>query len=46
MSAPFDPVASKLAEEEGFSVVVLNGSDIGNLEQYFLGGNFVGTTIQ
>ncbi|MGB2791461.1 MAG: UMP kinase [Candidatus Moraniibacteriota bacterium] len=45
MSAPFDPVASKLAEEEGFSVVVMNGSDIDNLERYFLGEDFVGTMI-
>ena len=46
MNAPFDPVASKLAEEEGFAVVVMNGSDIDNLERYFLGKDFVGTTIR
>ncbi len=46
MNVPFDPVASKLAEEENFTVVVMNGADTENLERYFLGKDFVGTTIQ
>lgn len=46
MSSPFDPVASKLAESEGMSVVVMDGSDIGNLERYFSGDKFIGTTIR
>lgn len=45
MNAPFDPVASKLAEEEGLTVVVMDGADTENLERYFLGEDFVGTTI-
>lgn len=46
MSAPFDPVASKLAEESGITVVVLDGSDTDNLSSYFSGGDFVGTVIR
>lgn len=46
MSTPFDPIASKLAEEKGFSVTVLNGEDIENLDHFFSRENFVGTTIR
>lgn len=46
MSAPFDPIASKLAEEKGLSVTVLNGEDIKNLDNFFSHQKFVGTTIQ
>ena len=46
MNAPFDPVASKRAEELGLKVVVLNGEDFGNLERYFSGETFTGTTIE
>ena len=45
MNTPFDPIASKLAEEQGNSVVVMNGADTENLNRYFSGKDFVGTTI-
>ena len=46
MNAPFDPIASKKAEELGVKVVVMNGKDFDNLEKYFKGEEFVGTTIE
>lgn len=45
LHAPFDPIAAKKAEELGTRVVVLNGNDFENLENYFQGKKFVGTTI-
>lgn len=46
MNAPFDPVAAKKAEELGIKVVIVNGNDFENLEKYFKGETFVGTTIE
>ena len=46
MHAPFDPVASKNAQELGVKVVVLKGDDFENLENYFNGKKFVGTVIE
>jgi len=45
-NAPFDPVASKKAQELGVTVVVLKGNDFENLENYFSGKKFVGTVIK
>lgn len=46
MNAPFDPIASKLAQELGVKVKILNGHNFENLEKAFDGKSFVGTTIQ
>ncbi|HUQ84721.1 MAG TPA: UMP kinase [Candidatus Limnocylindrales bacterium] len=46
MNAPFDPIAAKKAEELGVKVVILSGQDFGNIEKYFKGEDFVGTTIE
>jgi uridylate kinase len=46
MNAPFDPIASKKAQELGLKVVILKGSNFENLEKYFAGHDFVGTTIE
>lgn len=46
MNAPFDPIASKKAQELGVRVVVLNGQDFDNVEKAIDGKDFVGTTIQ
>lgn len=46
MNAPFDPVASQKAEQLGVKVTVLSGDDFANLEKYFNGEPFVGTTIE
>lgn len=45
MNAPFDPIASKKAQELGIKVIVMQGNDFENLEKYFQGGKFVGTVI-
>jgi len=46
MSAPFDPIASKLAQEAGMEVAILNGDNIANLEAYFDNKTFKGTVIK
>lgn len=46
MNAPFDPIAAQKAEELGIKVVILNGNNFENLEKYFRGEKFVGTTIE
>jgi uridylate kinase len=44
LSAPFDPVASKLAEENDISVAIL-GASVENLENYLNNRKFEGTLI-
>lgn len=46
LNAPFDPIAAKKAEEIAAKVVVLNGEDFDNLQNYFDGKEFLGTVIQ
>lgn len=46
MNAPFDPIASKLADEEGIEVAIMNGRNMKNLENYLDGKNFKGTVIK
>ncbi|MCA9364479.1 MAG: UMP kinase [Candidatus Moranbacteria bacterium] len=46
MNAPFDPIASKQASEEKMRVVIMNGKNIENLENYLNGKEFTGTTIE
>ncbi len=46
MNAPFDPIAAKKAEDLGVKVIVMNGDNFKNLENYFEGKEFVGTTIE
>lgn len=46
MNAPFDPIASKLAEELNVKVVILNGRNFDNIRKYFNGEEFVGTVIE
>lgn len=45
MNAPFDPIASKLAEEEGMEVAILAGRDLENVSRYLDGKPFTGTII-
>jgi uridylate kinase len=45
LSTPFDPIASKLAEENNLEVVIMNGKPITNLEKYLKGEKFQGTLI-
>jgi uridylate kinase len=45
MSAPFDPIASKLSQKFKFKVIILNGRKLKNLENYLENKNFTGTII-
>lgn len=45
LNSPFDPIASKLAEEEGMQVMIMNGKPIENLAKYLSGEEFIGTKI-
>lgn len=43
---PFDPVASKLAEEIGLKVIIAKGTDLENLDNILSEKTFKGTVIQ
>lgn len=45
LSTPFDPIASREAQEAGIEVVVMNGKPSENLDQYLEGELFEGTLI-
>lgn len=45
LNIPFDPAASKKAEEFGIHVVILNGKNLSNLQNYLDGKKFNGTVI-
>jgi uridylate kinase len=45
MNAPFDPIASKLAQDTGVTVKIINGNDLNNLAKALDDQEFVGTTI-
>ena len=46
LSTPFDPIASKRAEEAGIEVAIMNGRNLENLQNYLDGKEFIGTTIK
>lgn len=46
MSVPFDPVASKKAQELGLTVKIVNGKNLENLEKCLNCEEFQGTTIR
>lgn len=46
MNAPFDPVASRHAQELGLTTVILKGSDFDNLTNYMEGKEFIGTLVE
>jgi uridylate kinase len=46
LNSPFDPIASKMAEENGMEVVIMNGKPIDNLEKCLNGEEFQGTVIK
>jgi len=45
INAPFDPVAAKKAQDLDVKVIVMDGANLENLEDYFNGKKFVGTVI-
>ncbi len=46
LNSPFDPIASKMAEELGLEVVIMNGKPIENFKKYLNGESFQGTIIK
>ena len=45
INKPFDPVSTKKAEKLKLKVIVMKGTDINNLEDFFKGRKFKGTVI-
>jgi len=45
-NVPFDPIASRHAQETGIRVICAAGKDLGNLRKIIAGGEFVGTVIE
>lgn len=45
LNLPFDPIASKLADELGVTVKILNGKNLKNLGRALDGKSFTGTTL-
>lgn len=46
LSLPFDPVAAKEAQKSNLKVVIMNGRNIRNLENFLKGKGFEGTVIE
>ncbi|RKX98645.1 MAG: UMP kinase [Spirochaetes bacterium] len=46
INIPFDPLASQEAMKAGLEVVIMNGRDIQNLDNYLSGRGFKGTVIR
>ncbi len=46
LNAPFDPIASREAQEAGIKVVIMNGKNTKNLRNYLEGEKFEGTIIE
>jgi len=45
MSAPFDPIASKLAKKFRFKVIIINGRKLNNFKRFLENKKFRGTII-
>lgn len=45
MSAPFDPIASKLAKRFGFKCVIINGKNLKEVDKFLSAKDFEGTLI-
>jgi len=45
LNSPFDPIASKLAQEKKYSVAILKGTDLKNLRDFIEDKTFKGTII-
>lgn len=45
MSAPFDPIAAKQADEDGIEVAIINGTKLPEVMKYLEDENFIGTKI-
>jgi len=45
LSAPFDPVASRLCHQNGINVAIVNGKDLNNISKLVTGKKFTGTLL-
>lgn len=45
LNMPFDPIASREAEQQGLEIVIMNGKNLNNLKKFLEGKKFEGTTI-
>lgn len=45
MNTPFDPVASRKADESGLEVAIINGKNLDSFEKYLNGEKFKGTLV-
>jgi uridylate kinase len=46
INTPFDPIASRLAQTNNLTVIVLNGKKLDNLDKCFNNKEFTGTTVK
>ena len=46
MNTPFDPIAAKLAQENGLEVAIIGGYDLENINKYIEGEKFEGSVIR
>lgn len=46
LNMPFDPIASKKAQELGLKVIIIHGDDFDNIKNALEGRDFIGTTIE
>ncbi len=46
LHSPFDPVASRIAQKAKLKVVIMDGTDLPNVEKYLVGQKFKGTKIE
>ncbi len=46
VNAPFDPIAAQMADSIDLEVIVMNGKNLENLQNYLDGKEFIGTTIK
>ncbi len=46
MNMPFDPIASKKAQELGLKVIIIKGDNFDNIKNALEGRDFLGTTIE
>jgi len=46
MNTPFDPIASKLAQDNNLEVAIIGGSNLENMKKYIKGEKFEGSVIR
>jgi uridylate kinase len=45
LNTPYDPIAAKLAQKEGQTVLIMDGKNLENLKNAFAKGKFIGTVL-